>query len=92
VLGKCDAIVTSDTLAMHIAIALEIPIVVLFGSTCPQEIDLYGRGIKLYDGEYCAPCYKKSCPKFGEENMLCMKKITPQLAEYHITRLIEGGK
>ena len=41
-----DVVVCSDTLGMHLAIALKKKIVVLFGPTCPQEIDLYGRGVK----------------------------------------------
>ena len=68
----CDAVVTGDTTGMHIAIALEKPVVVLFGSTCPQEIDLYGRGEKLVAPVDCAPCYLKKCP-IGE---VCMDALT----------------
>ncbi len=68
----CDAVVTGDTTGMHIAIALEKPVVVLFGSTCPQEIDLYGKGEKLVAEVDCAPCYLKKCP-IGE---ICMDTIT----------------
>jgi heptosyltransferase-2 len=42
----CDAVVTGDTTGMHVAIARQVPTVALFGSTCAQEIDLYGRGEK----------------------------------------------
>ena len=42
-----DAIVTGDTLGMHIAIALGVPAVVLFGSTVPQEVELYDKGAKI---------------------------------------------
>lgn len=67
----CDVVVTGDTTGMHIAIALEKPVVVIFGSTCPQEIDLYGRGEKLVAPVDCAPCYLKNCP-IGE---ICMDAI-----------------
>jgi len=67
-----DLVVSSDTLGMHIAIALGKPVVALFGPTCPQEITLYGRGAKLFAGVPCSPCYKSACP-----DMACMSDITP---------------
>jgi len=68
----CDLVVASDTLAMHLAIAAGTPVVALFGSTCPQEIDLYGKGTRLFAGVDCSPCYRHTC-----EAMTCMKAITP---------------
>jgi len=68
-----DLVVTSDTLGMHLAIALKKPAVALFGPTCPQEIDLYGRGTKLFQGAGCSPCYKHTCPE-----TVCMSAITPE--------------
>lgn len=68
---RCTAVVTGDTTGMHVAIALEVPTVVLFGSTCAQEIDLYGRGEKIVTSVSCAPCYLKKCP-IGE---ICLDDI-----------------
>ncbi len=59
--AACDAIVTGDTLGMHLAIAARVPVVVLFGSTCAQEIELYGRGEKIVTPIDCHPCYRRSC-------------------------------
>jgi heptosyltransferase-2 len=67
----CDAIVTGDTTGMHVAIARQVPVVALFGSTCAQEIDLYGRGEKIVANVECAPCYLKKCP-IGE---ICLDDI-----------------
>ncbi len=72
-LDKMDLVVCSDTLALHLAIALNKTVVAFFGSTCSQEIDLYGNGVKLYEKVDCSPCYKKNCP-----DMTCMKAITPK--------------
>jgi heptosyltransferase-2 len=71
-LSMMDAVVSSDTLAMHLGLALKKKVVVLFGSTSPAEIELYGRGRKLFAGAACAPCYKQACP-----DLICMKSITP---------------
>jgi len=59
--GACDLVVTGDTLGMHLAIAAQVPVIVLFGSTCPQEIELYGRGEKIVTPISCHPCYRKTC-------------------------------
>ncbi len=58
----CAIIVTGDTIAMHIAIAMQTKLLVFFGSTCPAEIELYGLGQKIISNLDCAPCYKKICP------------------------------
>lgn len=70
-INQCHLIVTGDTLALHLAIALKKLVVTFFGSTCYQEIDLYGRGKKLVADVACAPCYKGNC-----DTMICMKSIS----------------
>jgi len=37
------------------------PVVVWFGMTCHQEIDVYGRGIKVLSSVPCRPCWQSSC-------------------------------
>ncbi len=43
----CDIVVTGDTLAMHLAMALRIPAAAIFTCTSPQEIYGYGRLTKI---------------------------------------------
>ena len=61
IVERCDALVTGDTMALHVAVALDVPCVALFGPTCAQEIDLYGRGTALRTSLACSPCYRRSC-------------------------------
>lgn len=61
IVNTCDLVVSSDSLTMHIAIGLKKQVVAFFGSTCPAEIDLFGRGEKVVSDFPCAPCYKASC-------------------------------
>jgi ADP-heptose:LPS heptosyltransferase len=82
-LSLMDIVVTSDTLGMHLAIAQGKKVIALFGSTCPQEIDLYDRGVKLYAGVDCSPCYKQTC-----DDMKCMDEITPEQVFEEIQKLI----
>jgi ADP-heptose:LPS heptosyltransferase len=78
-----DVVVTSDTLGMHVAIALKKKVVAMFGPTCPQEIDLYGRGAKLFRSAACSPCYRQTCP-----DNRCMKDITPGQVLDEVRKLV----
>ena len=62
-IDRCDVVVTGDSLGMHLAIARGKHVVAWFGPTCPQEIDLYGRGVKLRANVECAPCWKTDCDR-----------------------------
>ncbi len=67
-----DVVITGDSFGMHLAIALKKYLIVWFGVSCWNEIDLYGRGIKLYQENLeCSPCWKKKCPY----NLECIKMI-----------------
>jgi len=83
IISLLDVIISSDSLAMHLAVALGKNVVALFGSTCPQEITLYGRGAKLFAGVPCSPCYKSTC-----SDMTCMKAITAEQVAREIQKLL----
>jgi ADP-heptose:LPS heptosyltransferase len=68
----CDVVISGDSFGMHAAIGLKKHMIVWFGLTCPQEIDLFDRGIKLTpEGLSCAPCWKRECPY----NLECIQMI-----------------
>lgn len=46
-IGQCDVLVASDSLALHLAIALSVRVVAFFAPTSAAEIELYGRGEKV---------------------------------------------
>jgi ADP-heptose:LPS heptosyltransferase len=75
IVGNCQLLVTADTLATHIAVGLKVPVVVLLGSTCHQEIELYGRGAKVISDFECSPCYLSVCPK----EVTCMDAMSPDI-------------
>ncbi|MEQ1631572.1 MAG: glycosyltransferase family 9 protein [Planctomycetota bacterium] len=61
-LERCRVVVTSDSLAVHVAAARKVPAVVLFGPTSAAEIELYGRGEKIVPaGLPCLCCYLPIC-------------------------------
>jgi len=62
-INLCSILVTSDSLAMHIGIALKKKVIALFGPTSSSEIELFGRGKKIISNLECVCCYKKTCDK-----------------------------
>ncbi len=89
IINCCDILVTGDTLALHLGLALKKRVIALFGSTCAQEIDMYNLGEKLVSLPDCAPCYKKDCPNDSKWYMKCMKQLTPQQVFNSIKQQIE---
>jgi ADP-heptose:LPS heptosyltransferase len=85
-----SAVVTGDTSILHIASALNIPTVAVYGSTRPNEyVPLFGSNALLYDDTVtCAPCYKSSCALVGKEHLSCLRKITPPVVYERLISLI----
>ncbi len=79
-----DVIITGDSFGMHLAIALKKYVIVWFGLSCWQEIELYGRGVKLIPaGLDCAPCWKKECPYDLEcVQMIDLERIEKETLRY----------
>ena len=67
-----DIVITGDSFGMHMAIALKKYVIAWFGLSCWSEIELYDRGIKLYQENLeCSPCWKRVCPY----DLECIKMI-----------------
>jgi heptosyltransferase-2 len=74
-LSLVDALVTGDTLALHLGTAFEKPIVALFGPTSQAEIELYGKGKKLFAEDLDCLCCYASCDKHPD----CQESISTQM-------------
>lgn len=70
-IDSCDVFLTNDSGPMHIAAALEVPLVALFGSTSDVKTGPYGGGTVIHKHVECSPCYKRVCPI----DFRCMKRI-----------------
>lgn len=59
IIDGLDLLLTSDSLALHLAIARRVPVVAFFAPTSAAEIELYGRGEKVVSNspDYCS--YKR---------------------------------
>jgi heptosyltransferase-2 len=63
VLSRMDAVVTNDSGPMHVAAALGVPVVAVFGPTDERETGPVGDGHRIVrEPVYCAPCKLRECP------------------------------
>lgn len=60
---RCDAVVSSDTGPLHIAVAQNVPVFALFGPNDPEYSGPCGKGHHVYKSALdCSPCMKRICP------------------------------
>jgi len=72
--SRCGLFLSNDSGLMHVAAALRVPQVALFGSTDPRKTaPLNDKAVVIHPNEIsCTPCFKSECP----EDLECMKAIT----------------
>jgi len=70
---KARLVITTDSGPMHLAAAVNTPVIALFGPTDPQRTGPYGFGHTIIRTALpCSPCFLKKCP-----TTKCMRDITP---------------
>ena len=83
-LRECALLVTNDTGTMHLAAALGVPTVSIFGSTEPILTGPLGsRHTIVRHHVACSPCFKRQCP-FGHYE--CMTGIAP----LHVVQAVQA--
>lgn len=95
VIANASAIVAVDTGLCHLAAALNIPTVALFGPTDPSKTGVMGeKQINLTANFSCAPCLKRNCTynKKTQEWPACFMTIPPSLVLNHLISLNIGNK
>ena len=72
-LAECRLYIGNDSGLSHLAGALNIPTIVIFGSTLPKFTRPLGRRVEvLYANLACSPCFQRVCP-LG--TLQCMRDI-----------------
>lgn len=84
----CDVLLTNDSGPMHIAAALQTPLVALFGSTNEVVTGPYQTGKVIHKHVECSPCYQRVCPI----DFRCMKQIEADEVVREITVLLQAKK
>jgi ADP-heptose:LPS heptosyltransferase len=88
-LERCRAIVSTDSGPMHIADAMDLPIVALFSTHNYPTIwsPVNGKSIVVYHEIECGPCFLAECPVGNR----CMANITPEEAFAALAQLLGAG-
>lgn len=90
-IDKCVLMLTTDSGPMHVGVARNIPIVTMFGaSPVPGFYPYDAKDILIKSPVPCHPCGKHTCPKRGEENFACMKKIPVEIVMKYVDELLEN--
>jgi heptosyltransferase-2 len=77
-LSLCQGFVGNDSGGMHLAGALGVPTVAIFGSTNPARTGPMGPHCRIiYRGLECSPCLERTC-RFGHYN--CLREIAAEEA------------
>jgi len=81
---EAKVVVTVDTGPMHIASALKVPTIALFGPTSPERTGPWGeRDVVLKSSLPCSPCFKKEC-----KNFKCMESINTEEVKMALEKLL----
>lgn len=67
----CHLFLTNDSGPMHVASALQVPLIALFGSTSDIATSPYQGGRIIHKHVPCSPCYRRECPI----DFRCMTRI-----------------
>ena len=86
ILSQVTAVVSNDSGLMHIAAALQRPLVVVYGSTSPGFTPPLAEMVAVEQIPVdCGPCFKRECP-LG--HMKCMVNLEPKRVVASLDRLL----
>lgn len=84
-IDQCSIFLTNDSGPMHIASALGVPLLALFGSTSDIQTGPYSGGKVIHKRVECSPCYKRTCPI----DFRCMKRIEVDEVYTELQKIID---
>jgi heptosyltransferase-2 len=85
-LAQCHLVVSNDSGPMHLAAALGLPVLAIFGSTDERATGPVGRRARVIRHPVaCSPCGLRECPI----DLRCMKGVTVEDVSKSAVRLVE---
>lgn len=87
-ISVCNLFITTDSLGLHVALALKRKTICLIGPTSASEIDTYGLGEKILSKSNCICCYKKDCKSMEKIDINEIIKSAEKMIKQKISILI----
>lgn len=85
-LSAATAVVSNDSGLMHVAAAVAVPLVVLYGSTSPAFTPPLAEQVEILRLEVdCGPCFQRDCPQGHHK---CMEMLEPAQVLAALRRLL----
>jgi heptosyltransferase I len=88
-LSRASLMITNDSGPMHVAAAVGIPVVALFGPTSAARTGPYGIGHDVLTGTVpCSPCFSRTCR--NPVSLECLRTVLPEqvLAAVRTQRMV----
>ena len=89
ILSQSTCVVSNDSGLMHVAAALDRPIVGIYGSSSPEytpPLIENDKKIIIYQNLSCSPCFERTCPL---EHMNCLNNISVDSVKESISSLVK---
>jgi heptosyltransferase II len=84
-LSRCHLFLGNDSGAMHVAAAVGLPVVAVFGPTDPfGTAPVTPRATVVQEKPYCSPCFLRRCPT----DHRCMTAIAPERVGQSLLRVL----
>ncbi len=91
-ISACNLFITSDSLGLHVALALKRKVICLVGPTSSSELGMYELGEKIVAKSPCVCCYKNNCKSMEKINIKDVLSPIEKLLTPKITLLITAYK
>jgi heptosyltransferase II len=78
IMSLCSTVISNDSGLMHLAAALDIKLIAIYGSSDPHHTPpMHPDAIVEYLALSCSPCFKRVCPLQSEAHLACLTNINP---------------
>ncbi len=87
VIKQCKVFMSPDSAPLHIAAAMKVPVIALFGPTSSRRhMPPVKNAVIIEKKPSCSPCYSTQCKV---KTHVCMRDITPEEVAAEVYRLVD---